>query len=191
MPLTAQHKQQSRERILTNAIALFAQQGFDGVSIDQVMERAGMTRGAFYAHFKSKSELYQYAIAEGVKGSVLLEKCPEGIEPIEWLATLLKRYLSREHLAQENGSCPLACLATDVAIRDDAVRETYTAIYQGMNQVLLDHTDSHAGFDRQQGLALSAMMIGGIAVSRAVNDPKLVDEVLAACQNLGQQMLKS
>ena len=57
MPWTTEHKQKSREKILSSAARLFTKKGFDAVSIDDVMRLAGLTRGAFYAHFKSKSDV--------------------------------------------------------------------------------------------------------------------------------------
>jgi TetR/AcrR family transcriptional repressor of nem operon len=56
------HKQESRERIVNAAAELFTRKGFNQVGIDEVMMQAGMTRGAFYAHFNSKIDLYEEAI---------------------------------------------------------------------------------------------------------------------------------
>lgn len=48
----------TRRALLTAAAELFATQGFHGTSIDAVAERAGYTKGAVYANFASKSDLY-------------------------------------------------------------------------------------------------------------------------------------
>ena len=53
MPYSANHKQQSRASIVEAARILFNRHGFDGVTIDMVMEHAGLTRGGFYNHFKN------------------------------------------------------------------------------------------------------------------------------------------
>ena len=47
----------SRDRVLDAAVELFAQHGYDGTSVTQVIERAGLTKGGFYHHFASKEEL--------------------------------------------------------------------------------------------------------------------------------------
>lgn len=65
MPWNANHKVESREKILQAAARLFTQNGYDAVSIDDVMREAGLTRGAFYAHFRSKSDIYNQAILTG------------------------------------------------------------------------------------------------------------------------------
>ena len=45
------------ERIVKEASRLFRERGFEKVSVDEVMKAAGLTHGAFYAHFSSKEEL--------------------------------------------------------------------------------------------------------------------------------------
>jgi TetR/AcrR family transcriptional repressor of nem operon len=47
----------TREKILNAAEPLLLAQGYGGTSIDSVIEGAGITKGAFFYHFKSKSDL--------------------------------------------------------------------------------------------------------------------------------------
>ena len=47
----------TRERILDSAQSLILERGFAGVSVDQLIKRLGLTKGAFFHHFKSKSDL--------------------------------------------------------------------------------------------------------------------------------------
>ena len=65
MPYSAEHKKKSRDKILRSAVDHFTRYGFEKSSIDEIMADARLTRGAFYAHFSSKSELYQQAILSG------------------------------------------------------------------------------------------------------------------------------
>ena len=62
MPWPATQRATTRQMILDSAARLFALEGFEKVSIDSIMESAGLTRGAFYSHFASKTELYTEAI---------------------------------------------------------------------------------------------------------------------------------
>lgn len=48
---------QTRLELLTAARELFARQGFEGASIDQITDAAGYTRGAFYSNFDTKESL--------------------------------------------------------------------------------------------------------------------------------------
>ena len=62
MPYSAKHKRNTRERILESARRLFNSKGFAEVSIDEIMENAGLTHGGFYRHFRDKGELYAEAV---------------------------------------------------------------------------------------------------------------------------------
>ncbi|KAA2265716.1 TetR/AcrR family transcriptional regulator [Solihabitans fulvus] len=53
----AESREQTRERLLTAAAELFAEQGVSGASVEQIAERAGYSRGAFYGNFDDKHEL--------------------------------------------------------------------------------------------------------------------------------------
>ncbi|GLW14580.1 hypothetical protein Stsp01_13230 [Streptomyces sp. NBRC 13847] len=52
-----QSRQVTRDQILQSAAALFAGQGVSGTSVEQIVEAAGYTRGAFYGNFEGKHEL--------------------------------------------------------------------------------------------------------------------------------------
>ena len=62
MPYSASHKLETRQRILESARRLFNAKGFVDVSIDEVMDHAGLTHGGFYRHFRDKGELYAEAV---------------------------------------------------------------------------------------------------------------------------------
>ena len=47
----------TRSRIVAAAVALFAEQGYDATSVNEVVARAGVAKGALYHHFQSKDDL--------------------------------------------------------------------------------------------------------------------------------------
>ena len=49
---------ETRARLLAAALEVFAEEGFGRSSVEQVCERAGFTRGAFYSNFSSLDELF-------------------------------------------------------------------------------------------------------------------------------------
>lgn len=189
MPLSTEHKQRSREKILKSAAKLFTNQGFDNTSIDQIMSDANMTRGAFYAHFSSKSDLYKNAILNAALNSNLVQKKPDNINEQSWLNTLLDGYLSMEHVNLNNAPCPLAFMATDVAVREPAVRATYTRVYKNMNKMISSYAKSYSSCDESKILAITAMIIGGVAVGRALNDNDTTEKLLESCKTVTQMLL--
>lgn len=57
-------KQTTEERILGAAIELFVRNGFHGTSIDDIMSKIGLTKGAFYSHFEGKDQLFMRLLEE-------------------------------------------------------------------------------------------------------------------------------
>ena len=51
--------EQTRERILSAAESLILKKGYSGMSIDDLLTATGLTKGAFFHHFKNKAELAQ------------------------------------------------------------------------------------------------------------------------------------
>jgi TetR/AcrR family transcriptional repressor of nem operon len=189
MPYSAEHKQQSRERILQSAISCFSNRGYENTSIDEIMQMADMTRGAFYAHFSSKSELYRQAILTGAKNSQLLWPKPAELTEQEWMNRLIKGYLSEHHIQQKLPPCPMAFLVTDVAVSDPEVRETYTRIYQGMIKMFKNYIKPFSKSEEEEIYAVTAMLIGAVAIGRALNNGKLRQKLLSACQALALEVL--
>jgi len=169
-----QHKENSKDTILVSAAGLFTQNGFANVSINQVMEKANLTRGAFYAHFSSKSDLYSQAItkAANLAQKELLQNCPNS------LTKMSQRYLSELHRNDDlQVSCPLACLVSDINERDEKVKNTYTEIFSGFVANNNQHIKNKAA-----ALQSAVLMIGGLALAKAINDDELSEELLLACQ---------
>ncbi len=188
MSYSKEHKIQSRERILTSALRLFSAGGYEQVTIDQVMADAGLTRGAFYAHFSSKEDLYAKAIHHGIHNSALVGILPDG-EGLRSLRQIINTYLSRAHVDGVAPPCPLAFFATDVGVRERRVRDTYTAALQSLTGVLGSHAP--ARMHDEQLLAMTVLMVGGVAVSSALTDGPLKDRILASCRRTIMEMVEA
>ena len=78
MPYPPDHREQTRKQIVRAARKLFNRFGLNGVSIDDIMAEAGLTRGGFYSYFQSKGELYSEAVT-----LILTENPAETYEGIE------------------------------------------------------------------------------------------------------------
>ncbi|WP_455209664.1 TetR/AcrR family transcriptional regulator [Kaarinaea lacus] len=190
MPYSKEHKQKSRENILESAAKLFIARGFDNTSIDEIMGNANMTRGAFYAHFANKSELYAQAMLYAATNSLFVTPKPEHLTEKALVEKILRGYLSLTHFEQEM-PCPAAFLVTDVVNKDPLVRKTYTKIYKGMNKHLAHHAKSFSSCHADTILAITAMMIGGVAVGRALDDQTTAQKLLNSCHKVAQTLLNT
>ena len=142
MPYTKKHKESTRIKILESAFRLFAVKGFDGVTVNVIMNDCGLTRGAFYAHFTSKADLYGASLKFSASSSNLAKLKRDSISDKEWVSQLLDGYLSLEHVEGAH-PCPLAFLATDINTRNEATKAVYAGVYDGMNRAMLEFTKSY------------------------------------------------
>ena len=101
------------ERIVKEASRLFRERGFENVSVGEVMKAAGLTHGAFYAHFGSKEELQGAAVAYGQK--VSLGRAQRSKSNKKSKGSFADRYLSRWHRDNPGDGCTMAALAQEVA----------------------------------------------------------------------------
>ena len=107
MPQNPARTARTRAEILDHAGRLFRLRGYAGTNIDDIMLAAGLTRGAFYAHFKSKDALFTEAVIAGTGLRARLR----GAAP----AAVLKAYLDKTELVASAPTCVLAALPSDIA----------------------------------------------------------------------------
>jgi TetR/AcrR family transcriptional repressor of nem operon len=182
MPYPPDHKQQTRRRILKTAVRLFNRKGFSAVTIDEIMTAAELTHGGFYRHFGSKEELYAEAVRH-----FLYKDAPErwqkgsadAGEPEQPFARFVAdAYLSRDHLDDVDGSCPLIGLSSDVAHSGQAVKAAYREVAERMIQIF--ETGSKKPEAREQALVHVALCVGGMVLARAIDDQVLAEDFCRA-----------
>ncbi len=113
-------KQATRQRILEAAGRRFKQDGIDGAGVAAVMSDAGLTNGAFYAHFASKEDLVANVLAEQLR--VQRESFDAAPSDRAGLESLIRAYLSPEHRDQSADGCPSAALLDEIVRRPAATR---------------------------------------------------------------------
>lgn len=191
MPYTSEHKQQSRQRILDSAAQFFLLQGYEKTGIGEIMQDAGLTHGGFYAHFSSKAELYIEAMNHAAKNGRFTAHLNNGKQGMVWFQSMLEDYLSLDHAEGDADPCPLAFLVTDIATRESEVRRAYTRIYKGLNRYISRQAMDESKKSSDAAYAVTAMMIGGVAISRAIDDPKLAKRLLLSCRQFASKLLPS
>jgi Transcriptional regulator len=175
MRISKAQAQENRLRALAAASELFRARGFDGVSIADVMQQAGLTHGGFYNHFKSKEDLAAQALADA--WAAVAERRRKAAD----LADLLRAYLSPAARANPGKACPAAALAGDVGRQSPPVRETFTAGLEGMIDEIAARLDGDPAARRARAVALTTRMVGALMLSRAAPEGHaLADELLTA-----------
>lgn len=180
MPYSSEHRAASRARIVESARRLFNRHGFEQVSIDQVMESAGMTRGGFYHHFDNKDQLYAEAVASFTTCNPFQARLAAIPEPAALARQLLDLYLCDEVLENTDFQCPLYALPGDVARAGLKPQQAYTDLMRNLAQVFVQ---ALGGEDREQRAhAIVALCVGGMVLARTTSDPALRTSLRAAAR---------
>ena len=184
----AEHKAETRRRIIESAGRRLKQDGVDGSGIATLMSDAGLTNGAFYAHFGSKDDLVANVVADQLATQyAVLEALPEGVAALEGF---IRDYLAPQHRDTPGTGCPSAALLDEIARCDDSVRESYTEGMQSIVDVIAAHLspdDPPAAGTRAVGLF--TLLVATLQLARAVSDRKLSDDILESGIRNAQTLL--
>ena len=170
-------KQATRRRILDAAGRRFKQDGIDGAGVATLMADAGLTNGAFYAHFASKQELVATAVADQLRNQrESLGTLAPGRAGVE---QYVREYLSVQHRDNPDDGCPSAALLDEIGRCTQATKRAYTdgllAMVDDIAARLAPHDPPSA---RTKTLSVFALMVGTLQLSRALADRQLADAVL-------------
>lgn len=181
MRYSRERKRATRQKIVQSALRLFAARGFSATSIDDIMRECGLTRGGFYAHFASKSELYREAIGNAGPLGELVGGHGDKHGTNCWIDAMLAACLDRERLA---------FFATDVASDEPEVRAAYTDAFRNMGAKLRSCSAALAPCSEELVLSATAMIVGALAVAHTTDDPDLQNKLLASCRENARSLLE-
>jgi AcrR family transcriptional regulator len=172
-----EHKGETRCRIIDTAGRRFKQDGIDGSGIAALMSDAGLTNGAFYAHFASKNDLVANVVADQLRAQhAVLSSLPPGRVAVE---EFVRDYLSARHRDEPSTGCPSAALLDEIGRCDDTVRDSYTEGIHGIVDVIATRVSPHdPSAARSTALGLFTLLVATLQLARAVSDRELSDEVL-------------
>lgn len=169
-----------RAAILEQASRLFRGHGLDGVGVADVTRAAGLTHGAFYGHFSSKTAL----AAEVCRDSLVMgaghwraraaRARAAGRDP---LAAIINGYLTERHRDCPGEGCALATLGPEIARAEPPLRAALDEGLAALTEVLEEEIAArrpeldHAARARL-ALAVVAALAGGLIVARACADPE-------------------
>ena len=195
MPYSAAHKQNTRARIVECARILFNRHGYDNVTIDMVMADAKLTRGGFYNHFKNKEELFAAAVSSFLMGRGAQWRADQGIDPLrptrEAARQMLAGYLSKEHLGDLDGQCPMIALPSDVARSSPEVQTAYQQLLVAMVGLFENSLPGPRPSAHKRALVLAALSVGGMVLARTLPNSKLAESIRSAAYSLALRTLPS
>lgn len=131
----------TRERLLEAAFGEIHTHGYTAASMDAIVERSGVTKGALYHHFGSKKGLAQALIDGPIRAMVVdafLAPLSEGGDPIDGIRSCIDTQLegmTDEHAVQ---GCPLNNLAQELTATDDDFQHQIDGVYEIWREALTE-----------------------------------------------------
>ena len=160
----------TRRKILKAAFDEFYRNGFQGSSINRIVDQAGTTKGALFHHFEDKNDL-GYAVVQEVVFPQLKERwldpLADSVDPIAAVKKAMRECASEEEALIQG--CPLNNLAQEMAPLDEGFRRRLEKIYSEWREAL------RAAFARG---------IKAGTVRKGISPPRVAAFVVAALEGI-------
>jgi len=169
------------QAIIDAASQMFREHGFDGVKVADVMNAAGLTHGAFPAHFSSKDELMLASLKRMLNAS--LEKIDKASQNSESRNAFFENYISKKHRDNASTGCPMVALSTEINRRNGSAQKVFTAYFTDLIDKLSNHFFHRRRDPREEAIANISMMVGALTLARAVSDKNLSEEILQSVRS--------
>ncbi|MFZ2511972.1 MAG: TetR/AcrR family transcriptional regulator [Gordonia sp. (in: high G+C Gram-positive bacteria)] len=179
------HKEATRRRIVESAGRRIKQDGIDGAGIATLMADAGLTNGAFYAHFSSKQSLVAAVVTDQLEAQAArIAELPPGRDG---LLGFIDWYLSTDHRNDVANGCPSAALLDEIARQGDEVGAAYergvAIIADEVADRLARDWSLDAGVAQTRAVGLMTVLIASMQLARAMTDAAKAEQVLVASRD--------
>lgn len=194
MRLKPADKAKIKNRIRGGAAGLFRKFGPHEVNIDQIMETAGLTRGAYYAHFASKTDLLAQVTRHEHPLLNMLKSRPGTTSGELWqqMLEIFDNYLTHDHLPEILAGCSLASLTETASRADGSVKQGFQAAWC---EIRGEMARGQSFASRSAPMALdNALLLATNAVTTAgaTDSPRLQQRILhSAKQGFSQFMAQA
>lgn len=166
------NKERTRLRILEVASQHVRSKGIAGSGLAGIMTDAGLTNGAFYAHFSSKEDLVREALVE------TLADRRDALSREHALEAAIRDYLNLDHARDCATGCPSAALLPEIARQSLLTRQVYEDGLQSYVSELARLVAGNKENAHAATLAMFALMVGTLQIARAVVDRALAEEII-------------
>jgi AcrR family transcriptional regulator len=171
------HKDASRRRIIDVAAARFRSDGIAASGIAGIMEEAGLTNGAFYAHFSSKADLVAACLTSALEAQSCQIK--EGLATGGFDA-VLDYYLSPAHRDDRASGCVSAALLPEIEHQAQETRGLYADHLDHLVKLIAETLAPRATDPQSLAIGIYVTMMGTLQLARTIADPGASDQILAA-----------
>jgi AcrR family transcriptional regulator len=172
------NKEETRQKMREAVGRGFRGHGYAGIGVDGLAKTAGVTSGAFYAQFGSKSEAFDVALADGL--NEVIEAIPQYQADYgrDWLMAFVDYYLGSAHVKNLDCGCAMAALTTEVVRAGPIVQAAFEEKMERIADLVANGLSGNSEEDRRaRAWAVLGILIGGVNVTRAMGTTKIADEI--------------
>jgi len=187
----------TRDKILAESRALIYDNGFSGTSIDNILERTGITKGAFFYHFKTKNHLAKSLIEEYARddkahmehGLKVTESLND--KPSERLLAFVQIFIDGMSSLEEPPSCLYASYTSENKQFDEEIKELIKGSILEWRDTFIDLLEQ-AKINETSNIEIDIPSLadqfvvifeGAFIVSKALNEPDISAKQLIHLRN--------
>lgn len=182
MRYSPDHKKNTRARLLEVGGALAKKDGFGTTGVDSLMAAVGLTSGAFYSHFSTKTKLLEAIVENELTRSVNLFADKTDAQVI----AALESYLSISHVNNPAEGCAVTALSAEVARSNSETKQTFERMMLQLKTVVQSHT-----VDENAAWAMIAQLVGAVMIARAMATEDSRKSLLGAVMQHAREMVVS
>ena len=175
----------TRDAIVRAARRLFYERGFEKTSLADLAQQAGVPKGNFYYHFKSKDDVLRAVLEARLEDvSAALERWAEGLPGPRARLTRFVEMMASERDDLASFGCPMGSMITELGKKREDLQPDARAL---MDRYVAFCTEQLEALDvdgdpRELALRLMARCQGAVLVAHAYHDPALLDREIADVQ---------
>ena len=175
----------TRRALLDAAVVVFAKKGMTGARLDEIAERAGVTKGAIYSHFGGREDLLVEACRSAIRSLRLMRLAEEAPD----LATFVDE--SARLLLAPGGATARMLLSElhAAAMRSELIADLLAEWHTGFVETVKDRVPPGAGSPEAVAMAINILHVGLSYADVYQSMPADPDEVLAIVNRLTAALL--
>jgi len=179
----------TKRRLLQAAFREIHRSGFRAADVDSILESAGVTKGALYHHYQSKTGL-GYAVVDQVLRDWILDRwlrpIVEAEDPVQALIDLLHWAARHSNIESLALGCPLNNLAQEMSAKDNGFRSRLVSIYSAWRsgiQIALEESKDRGQIRSDVDcVAAAALIVAAWEGSIGLSKTDLRPETVEACR---------
>jgi TetR/AcrR family transcriptional repressor of nem operon len=181
---TPRAPRETRQKLVAAARTLVLRQGFTGSGVDQICEAAGVTKGAFFHHFKSKDDIGRAVLADWADFGMGIYRTAK-VEPARYPLDHVHRFFEIMIGFLQNSPSPVTCvvgiMSQELALANPALRavcSNHLGEWADFARKLLDEAKAaqppEVDFDSNDVVwFLNSLWQGSMLISKTRQDPTI------------------